>query len=207
MKLSDAAANWAAGEEPLGGTVNYFLGGDRSRWRTHVPAYSAVIFRRVYPGIDLEYHVRGGKLEYDFLVAPGGDPGAITLEFDGAGKPELDLAGNLRFVLSGRTIEHRKPEIYQTLAGERRAIAGRYVLAEGGKVRFEIGRFDRRLPLVIDPVISYSSFLGGGNVDGAYSVALDRSGNTYVAGISASANLPRSPAPPSPAPPTRSWRN
>ena len=183
----------AAGTEALPGTVNYFVGSDRSKWRAGVTAYSGVVFPRVYPGIDLDYHIRNGHLEYDFVVDPGGNPGDITLEFSGARKIELDRGGNLVFVLPGGTVQHRKPEIYQTSGGERRSIEGSYVLAEGGRVRFEIANYDARLPLVIDPVISYSTFLGGSNVDGAFSVSLDRGkGNTYVAGVTASANLPRS---------------
>lgn len=186
-----AATPRAAGIALLPGTVNYFVGSDRRQWRTNVKAYSAVQFERVYPGVDLVYRAGNDRLEYDFVVAPGADPGAISLEFSGAEKMQLDRGGNLVFSLSGDTIQHRKPLIYQTVGGTRREISGRYVLAGAHRVRFEIAEYDRQLPLIVDPVVTYSTFLGGADGDGAFSMALDRDGNIYLAGITASINFPK----------------
>ena len=192
MSPGGAAANpKATGIRPLPGHVNYFSGSDRSKWRTNVTAYSAVKFERVYPGIDLVYHAGNDRLEYDFLVAPGADPGAISLEFSGAEAMQLDGGGDLVFSCSGGTIRHRKPLIYQTVDSARREISGRYVLAGAHRVRFEIAEYDRHLPLIVDPVVTYSTFLGGADNDGAFSVALDRDGNIYLAGITASLNFPK----------------
>ena len=178
--------------EPLSGTINNFAGSDRSKWCTNMAAYSAVKFERVYPGIDLVYH--GGndhQLEYDFIVSPGTDPGAISLDFSGAERITLDGSGNLVFSLQGASIQHRKPRVYQPVGHTRREISGRYVLAGAHRVRFEIGAYDRHLPLIIDPVVSYGTFLGGAANDGAFSIALDRDGNIYLAGITASLNFPK----------------
>ena len=181
----------AIGIEPLSGTVNYLVGSERNKWRTNITLYSAVRYERVYPGIDLVYHAGSDQLEYDFVVAPGADPGAIALDFSGADRMELDAAGNLVFSLSGERIEHRKPSVYQGVGPARREISGRYVLAGRNRVRFEIDSYDRQLPLVIDPVVSYSSFLGGAGNDGVFSIALDRLGNIYVAGITLSLDFPK----------------
>lgn len=186
-----AASPRAAGIEPLSGTINYFVGSDRSKWRTNLAAYSAVKFERVYPGIDLVYRGGNDRLEYDFIVSPGADPRAISLDFSGADRMELDGGGNLVFSLHGKALLHRKPYVYQPAGQTRREISGRYVLAGAHRVRFEIGAYDRHLPLVIDPVVSYATYLGGTGADGAFSVALDRYGNIYLTGITASLDFPK----------------
>ncbi len=181
----------AVGIDPLSGTINYLFGGDRGKWPTNVATYSAVKFARVYPGIDLIYRGEGDHLEYDFIVSPGADPAAISLDFSGADGMEIDRGGNLVFSLQGETIQHRKPHVYQPEGDARREISGRYVLTGAGRVRFAIGAYDRHLPLIIDPVISYSTFLGGSGDDGAFSVALDREGNIHLAGITRSLDFPK----------------
>jgi uncharacterized protein (TIGR03437 family) len=199
MKPGGAARNSpAVANVPLLGRVNYFLGSDRSRWRKNIPTYAAVKFEQVYPGIDLVYHGRNGRLEYDFIVAPGADPGAISLEFEGADRIELDQAGNLFLSLPRGTVEHHKPAIYQMSGGRRRELAGRYVLTRRRGVRFEIGDYDRWSPLIIDPVLSYSTYVGGSEDDAAYSIAVDSRGNVYIAGMTVSTDFPqtRDPAPP-----------
>jgi hypothetical protein len=173
--------------------LNYFVGGDRGKWRTNVTAYSAVEFKGVYPGIDLIYHSRNGQLEYDFVVAPGVDARKISLEFSGAERMEIDGRGDLVFYLQGGIVRHRKPSIYQTSGRQRREITGRYVLSGKSNVRFEVPKYDRHLPLIIDPVLSYATFLGGTNDDCAFSIALDRDGNIYIAGITSSPNFPGTP--------------
>ena len=177
------------GIEPVSGRINYLVGSDPKRWRTHVTAYSAVKFERVYPGIDLVY--RGSdQLEYDFLVSPGADPGIIALDFSCSCRMELDGAGDVVFSLGGQTLRHRKPRIYQPSGDTRREVSGRFVLRGTHQVGFAIGDYDRALPLIIDPVVSYGTFLGGASDDGAFSIALDSVGNIYVAGITASASFP-----------------
>src|SRR5581483_9888108 len=125
----------------------------------------------------------------DFVVGPGADPGAITLEFLGADRIDLDKAGDLAFSLGSETLRHHKPQVYQISGGVRRQLPGRFVRSGERRVRFAIDNWDRRLPLVIDPVFSYGTFLGGSGVDGAFSMALDSTGNIYVAGVTGSATL------------------
>lgn len=115
----------------------------------------------------------------------------IAPDFSGVQGLELDHGGNLLISLPGRTIEHRKPYIYQLSGRERREISGRYVLGGKHRVRFEIGNYDRHAPLIIDPVLSYSTLAGGAGNDGVFSVAVDRAGNVYVPGITASTDFPR----------------
>ena len=190
MSLAGAAARPAgAGIEPVSGSIHYLIGSNPKKWRTNLSAYSAVKFERVYPGIDLVY--RGSEqLEYDFVVSPGADPGMIALEFSGSGRMELDDGGDVVFSLGSQTLRHRKPRVYQPSGETRREVSGRYVRSGAHQVGFEIGAYDRALPLVIDPMVSYGTFLGGGGDDGAFSIALDSAGNIYVAGITASASFP-----------------
>ncbi len=172
------------------GTIHYLVGGNPGRWHLNVAAYRAVRYERVYPGIDLVYHGGNDQIEYDLVVAPGADPAVIALDFSGADRMELDSGGDLVFHVHGDTIRHRKPRIYQAGARGQREIAGRYVLDGPHRVRFDLGAWDRRLPLLIDPVVAYGTFLGGAGNDGAFSMALDRGGNIYLAGITASASFP-----------------
>ncbi len=195
MRLAGAAKPAGAGIEPLPGKIHYLIGSNPKRWRTNLSAYAAVEFQRVYSGIDLVY--RGSEqVEYDFVVAPGADPSAITIEFSGADRMELDRGGDLVFSLGSETLRHHKPNVYQLSGGVRREIAGRYVRRGARRVQFEIGAWDRTQPLVIDPVFSYGTFLGGAGNDGAFALAVDTAGAAYVAGITASSAF----APPGVAP-------
>jgi uncharacterized protein (TIGR03437 family) len=171
---SNAAAE-AQGEALLPGTINYI---GRA---TGVPTFERVRYRGVYPGIDLVYYTRDGHLEYDFEVAPGADPMRIRLRMEGAARPELDTAGNL--VLPGGFTLH-SPLIYQETAGGRRIISGGYRL-RGNEVRIALGRYDRTRPLVIDPVITWATYLGYANTEDE-AVAVDSAGNIYTAGYAVS---------------------
>jgi uncharacterized protein (TIGR03437 family) len=186
MILAGGASSPGVGIDPLSGRMHYLIGRDPKDWRTDIRTYAAIKFEHVYPGIDVLY--RGAEqLEYDFVVAPGADPGLIALDFAGADHIELNEHGDLAFSIGRQTLHHRKPRIYQTSGGVRREIAGHYVLGGAHRVRFDIDNWDRKLPLIIDPVFSYGSFLGGAGADGAFSLALDAAGNIYVAGVAGSA--------------------
>ena len=164
--------------EPLAGTANYFLGGDSSQWRTGIPTFGQVRYRNLYPHIDLILHSSAeGRVEYDFRIAPGGDPRAVRLAFDGARPVRIDAEGNL--VLAGKGgewIEHR-PRLFQDGA----PVAGGYRLLANGEAAFRVGRYDRARTLIVDPAISYATFLGPNAFE---SVAVDSQGNAYVAGFS-----------------------
>ncbi len=180
-----AAKSPGAGIEPLSARIHYLIGRDPKKWRTNVSAFGAVKFERVYPGIDLVYRA-SAQLEYDFLLSPGADPSLISLGFSGASRVELDDVGDLVFTLGNQEVHHRKPRVYQLSGDSRREISGTYVRSGAGRFRFAIGSYDPTLPLIIDPVVSYGTFLGGAGNDGAFSLALDSAANIYVAGITAS---------------------
>jgi hypothetical protein len=191
MKLvgADARAR-ALKAEPLQGRSNYLIGRDPKLWRTNIPNYGKVSYTNVYPGIDVTYYGNRRRLEYDFMVKPGANPSVIAVEFVGAEKVEVDSDGNLRLRLGDREIVQRKPFIYQEADGVGRAVSGRYVSKGGNKVGFEIGNYDAKKLLVIDPVLVYSTYLGGGGDDQGIGVALDASGKAYVTGVTSSTDFP-----------------
>ena len=154
-----------AGLERLPGQVNYFIGHDPARWRSNVPLYGKVKYEGVYPGIDLVYYGNQRQLEYDFVVAPGASPNAIRLELEGAERLDIDARGDLVIHTALGEIRQRKPLIYQERGGTREEISGRYVLLSGRQVGFEVGPYDTAQPLVIDPTLVYSTYLGGSGVD------------------------------------------
>ena len=203
------------GLERQQGTSNYFRGNDPARWQRDVPHYARVRYADVYPGIDWVFYGDPEKLEYDFVVAPGTDPGQIRLSFQGIDRLHIDGAGNLMLAVTGGKIIQLAPRIYQDVNGERRVIKGSYQLvsatealpnhatdvttslvarnaadAEIPQVFFEVGDYDAAKPLVIDPVLVYSTYLGGSSWDIATGVAVDDSGNVYVTGQTGSPDFP-----------------
>lgn len=188
MRFEDANPDARVdGREPLDGTVNYFIGHDPANWHTAVPTYAKVGYRDLYPGIDLVYYGNQRQLEYDFIVAPGADPKAIGLSFGGIQRMRIDGGtGDLVLRTGAEEMRLRKPVVYQLDADGGGAPRKHFVDARyrtsGGKVAFELAPYDTRLPLIIDPVVAYSTYLGGTDVDVAYALAVDREGNAYVAG-------------------------
>jgi uncharacterized repeat protein (TIGR01451 family) len=197
MRLDGAAttARPATGER-LPGEVSYLTGNDPARWRTGIPTYGDVTFRAVYPGIDVRYHGDRRRLEYDFEVAAGASPERIALAFDGARSLRLARNGDLRIALAGRTLTERAPVAFQTVDGRRRDVPVRYVV-DGSRVGFALGRYDRSLPLTIDPLIlTYSSLLGGSAGESGGDVAVDAAGAAYLTGQTESTDFPASPGAP-----------
>jgi hypothetical protein len=191
MRLVGANAGARAeGSDVLEGKANYFVGGDPSEWRTNVETYARVRYAEVYEGVELVYYGNQRQLEYDFRVAPGADARAVSLEFDGADGVELDTSGDLLMKVGGATIRQQKPFAYQETDGARREVACVYSLAKDGRVGFEVGEYDASLPLVIDPVLVYSTYLGGSGGDQAWAVRVDSAGSAYVAGFTTSTNFP-----------------
>ena len=185
------------GAQPLW-PVHYLLGRDPSHWRTNVQTYGRVLYHSVYPGIDLVYYGNERQLEYDFTVRPGADPRAIRIEIGGA--KNLTVSGNGDLILG--SLRLRKPLAYQTLDGARREVSCAYQL-HGRRVGFRTGPYDRTLPLVIDPVFVYSTYLGGSGWDEAWSITVGRDGNAYVAGSTNSADFPVTPGAEQPGPASR----
>jgi len=170
-------------QDRLAGRASYLLGRDPTRWRRNLPTYAKVVYGGVYPGIDAVYRGEQGALAYDLVVAPGADPRQVRLAVDGADGVSIDAAGDLVVHMPGGDVIHRRPRVFQEVAGVRRHVAGEFTLPGPLEVGFALGAYDRSRPLVIDPTVVYSTFLGGsGNEQGGYSVAADFRGDAYVAG-------------------------
>ena len=192
-----------AAERPLPGVVNYFIGNDPGKWRSGVKTFAQVRYSGVYPGVDLMYYGTQGKLEYDFAVAPGAAPETIRLNFEGAQGVRVDDQGNLRIRTRDREISFQRPIAYQLNEGQRTPVRASYRL-HGNQVRFEVGGYDHSRQLIIDPVLSYFSYLGGSGYDGAgiasptgspyntsgQAAAIDSAGDLYVTGYTESTNFP-----------------
>ncbi len=177
------------GEAQLPGTTNYFTGRDPGNWRTNVPSYAKVRYQRIYPGVDMIYYGNQRELEYDFTLAAGADPKIIKMSFAGARAICIDRNGELILKTAGGDLRQHRPVAYQEIDGARKVVTARYAL-KGGEVGFEVGQYDRSKPLVIDPVLAYSTYLGGGGNDYGQDIAVDADGNAYVTGTTQSINFP-----------------
>jgi hypothetical protein len=178
------------GREELPGRSHYLIGNDPTRWHADVPQYSQVDYREVWPGIGLTYHGHEGQLEYDFVVSPGGDPRRIRLGIEGALEIRVDAEGNLIERLRAGEVVQKAPVVYQDVDGARKAVAGRFVLKGRAEVGFEVGPYAKDRPLVLDPVLLYSTYLGGDGSDQGYAIAVDSAGSAYVTGLTLSSNFP-----------------
>lgn len=178
------------GADELSVRSNYFVGNDPKKWRTDVRQYGKVMYSGVYAGIDLVYYGNQQELEYDFIVAAGASPSQIRLAFEGAKDVFIDEKGDLILRAGGGDIRQEKPFVYQDVEGARRKVEGRYSRIGKYEIGFEIGEYDTTKPLVIDPIITYSTYLGSSNQDFGRSIAADNAGNAYVTGWTESTNFP-----------------
>jgi uncharacterized protein (TIGR03437 family) len=174
--------------DELPSRTNYFHGSSSQGWRTNVANYSKVRVDGVYPGVDLVFYGTAGQLEYDFVVHPGADPRAIQFEIQGADTVSVDASGDLLLSAGGLNVRWNAPLLYQAVSGGRSRIVGGFQ-QRGRRVRFQVGDYDRTRELVIDPVLSYASYLGGSGDDAARAIATDSAGNVYISGGTTSANL------------------
>ena len=215
LRMELLGANGTAevtGANQLSSTVNYFIGNDSKKWRTGLPTYGKVNYRGIYPGVDAVFYGNQRELEYDFTVAPGADASRIAMVFSGA-RPKLDPDGNVLLAFGGDTVTLHKPVFYQGEGSSKKTVDGSYDVA-GNHVRLRIGPYDHSQPLVIDPVISYLTYLGGstgnsGSVawtsiscrpnacpPGGFGwrrgqgIAVDRNGNVYATGTTESIDFP-----------------
>jgi hypothetical protein len=177
------------GLQALPGISNYFVGNDPDQWHTDIVSFAKVRYSQIYPGIDLVYYGSAGDIEYDFVVQPGSDPAAIRLSFEGTRGMSVNPAGELVLALSAGELRQKAPVMYQQGPDGATLVAGRYVL-HGNQVGFEIGGYDHSRALVIDPVLVYSTYLGGSGLDQATSLVVGPTGDAYVAGMTSSTNFP-----------------
>jgi hypothetical protein len=196
MQLAGASSSARIeGVDQLPGRSNYFAGSDPTQWRTEVPTYSRVKYNNIYPGISLIYYGNQRQLEYDFVVSPCADPRQIHLAIAGAQKMVVDAQGNLVLRNSAGEVQLLAPRVYQQINGRKKNISGQWTLAANSTASFHLGKYDRTQPLVIDPVLMYSSFLGGSQKNAVRKIAIDAAGNAYVAGYTASGDFPAAPTP------------
>ncbi len=190
MKMIGANRNpEVAGEDEMRGKVNYFNGSDRANWTSRVPTYARVNYSEVYPGIDLAYYGKQQQLEYDFIVAPNRDPRKIRLGFSGVRDLSIDKTGALVLETAAGEIRQAPPVAYQEIDGRRQPVEAAYVLKKQREVSFKVGDYDPSKTLVIDPVIDYSTYLGGSGQDEGNDIAV-ANGLTYVTGWTSSVNFP-----------------
>jgi hypothetical protein len=182
-------ADAVVGDELLLGKVNYFIGNDPKRWQRSVPTFAKVHYRNLYPGIDLVFYGNQRRLEYDFIVAPGVDVHAIRLAFSAAAT-SFEKNGDLLCQISDREFRLHKPVFYQAAGLWREPVDGRFVKLPHGEIGFAAGTYDHTRPLIIDPVVEYSSYLGGSDDEGIWAIQRDAAGNLYMAGEVTSADFP-----------------
>ena len=195
VKPVGAAAARIVPEDELPGVVNVAtrLPGIGS---IAAPTYARVRYVGIYRGVDLAYYGGPRGLEYDFIVAPGADPTPIALAFDGVERLDVDAAGDLVLHTAAGELRQPRPIVYQDVDGNRRRVAGDYVVDAEGRVGFRLGAYDTSRPLVIDPELAYSTYLGGLGDEsdifgsGTVAVGLDAAGNAYVAGTTSSTDFP-----------------
>ncbi len=178
-----------SGASPLPGKSNYFIGNDRSKWRQNIPQFGRVQYQAVYPGVDLVYYGDQGQLEYDFRVAPGSDPNQIALSFTGADVHiDSENSGDLVLSTANGDVRFHAPHVYQSGTVEK-TVAGSFRQLADNKIGFAIGDYDHSRELVIDPTLSYSTYLGGGG-ESLVKIAVDNASNIYVAGSTTSPDFP-----------------
>jgi len=165
------------GVDKLPGVTNYFIGNDPHNWHSGIPTYSKVRYKGVYPGVDLVYYGNHRELECDWVVKPGARPDSIKLAFEGASRFDINGDGDLVLGTSRGQILLRKPVAYQELGGKRRPVSSRYTRLRGARVGIQLAAYDRDQPLVIDPTLSYSTYLGGSFLDFASGLAADAVGD------------------------------
>ena len=204
MVLAHANPNApVVGADKLPGKSNYLIGNDPTKWHRNIPQFARVRYQGVYPGVDLVYYGKQGRLEYDLEVAPNADPHQVAVQFPGAESLRLDKQGELVIAAGNGEVRLQAPEVYQTFGRERRAVSGHYVLRSANQVGFEIGDYDHTRNLVIDPVLVYSTYLGGTgneacsaiNTSGlpqprCPAIAVDGAASAYIAGSTTSNLFP-----------------
>jgi hypothetical protein len=168
--------------EPQAGVTNYYIGKDPAKWRLGVKSFAKLRAPGVYPGVDVVYYGDHRQLEFDFVIAPKADPGVIALSFAGMDKLYKSASGDLVAELGSKSVHFVKPYAYQKVGGISKAVDADYEVAGNGKVQLRVGDYDHNSELIVDPVVSYATYLGGSAADVGNGIAVDSSGNVYVTG-------------------------
>ena len=193
LRVTLAGANFSAsyaGLDELPGKSNYIIGKRPENWRTNIPNYRKVVRRGIYHGIDLIYYGTQRQLEYDFVVSPGANPRLIQLDFRGAASLRTDSAGNLIVNVADGELRMQRPLAYQQVAGAKHIVAANYILKGPSSVGFQLGGYDQELPLVVDPTLAYSTYLGGSNIDGTNGIAVAPDATAFIVGGTFSGDFP-----------------
>lgn len=190
MNLEGASATKLAGVGELPGKSNYLIGRNRAKWHTDIPNYRKVRAASVYPGVDLVYYGTQDQLEYDFSLVPGANPRQIRLHVSGARRLRVDKSGNLMLQVAGGSVQLHRPIAYQEEGGRKQSVSVGYTLAGPRTVALRLGKYDRSQKLVIDPVLTYSTYLGGSGIDGANAIAVASDDTAFIAGGTFSTNFP-----------------
>ena len=174
------------------GTVNYLIGKDPARWQTNLPTYGEIVYRDLWPGIDLVFRGESGQLKYEFLLEPGADPRDIRLAYDGARKLSVDKDGNLMIDTALGNLTDTRPITYQEIDGKRVVVPSHFELDGLATTTygFAVGAYDDKRPLVVDPGLVYSTFLGGAGDDSGFGIAVDTAGQAFVTGGTFSTTFP-----------------
>jgi len=176
------------------GRVNYLIGNDPAEWHKDIPTFSSILYKQLYPGIDLQYDGATGQLKGTYLIAPGVDPTRIHWRHTGAETVKIDpSSGELHISLAASslvTLIEQAPVAWQEINRQRVPVDARYVIASDASVHFALGSYDSAYPLVIDPTLTYASYLGGNSADYAYDIAVDAQGNFYITGATGSTDFP-----------------
>lgn len=197
VHFADANSNAdVQGIDRLPGRTDYFIGSDPKNWRTGVPSYAQVAYHSLYPGIDAVFYGNQRQIEYDFRVSPGASPRQIAFNVEGASSLRTDASGNLVLDVAGGQVMLMKPVVYQEESGKRQEIAANYSVGSDNRVTFSMGGYDTTKPLIIDPVLNYSTYLGGSAGGGQFGpdsgngIAVDASGDAYIVGETSSISFP-----------------
>ncbi len=181
------------GARPGKASVNYLIGDDPAKWQTNLPTYGGIVYRELWPGVAMHVRGREGTLKYEFRLRPGADPSRIRLAYRGQRRLALGRGGGLRIETALGVLRDTRPVSYQMIGGRRAPVASRFVLGNGGAYGFALGAYDHDHPLVIDPGLVYSTYLGGNSFDAGTGIAVDGAGSVYVTGTSSSMNFPTTP--------------
>lgn len=180
--------------EPLAGVTNYYIGPNPRDWRLGVKNFAKLRTSDLYPGVDVVYYGDHRRLEFDFVIAPKADPAVIGLSFSGMDKLYTDASGDLIAELNGQPVRFMKPYAYQKLAAGNKPVNVSYAVVGKGEARLRVGAYDKSRELVIDPVVTYATYLGGVQRDIANAIVVDGTGNAYITGQTCSPTFPGSTA-------------